>query len=302
MNANPVNLWTESQHAREYLERADLISHRGEGEAALLEFIPRGAKRILDLGTGDGRLLALVRREHPETEAVALDFSPAMLEEGLYFGLRQGGDLVAAAGTHLVVPQEGVAAIGNVYTRRDRRGHGLGGAVTGAVTAELLHNGDASILYQSLVKDKKVAASVSGGDNWPLGNAFEYNGPTLMTSFIVYPGKVNLDQLLSAYDATIAELAKKGPTKEQVDRIAAKMRSDWYDNLEIPINRASALSHAVLFDGSFDGVYQIPDRVANVTPEQVRNFAAKYLVPSNRTIINRVPAADKNAAAPGGQQ
>lgn len=80
MNANPVNLWTESQHAREYLERADLISHRGEGEAALLEFIPRGAKRILDLGTGDGRLLALVRREHPETEAVALDFSPAMLE------------------------------------------------------------------------------------------------------------------------------------------------------------------------------------------------------------------------------
>src|SRR5262249_4510583 len=170
------------------------------------------------------------------------------------------------------------------------------------VTAELLHNGDASILYQALVKEKKVAASVSGGDNWPLGNAFEYNGPTLMTSFIVYPGKVSMDQLLAAYDAAIADLAKKGPTREQVDRIAAKMRSDCYDNLEIPINRASALSHAVLFDGSFDGVYQIPDRVAKVTPEQVRNFAAKYLVPSNRTIINRVPAADKSSSAPGGEQ
>src|SRR5215469_5652803 len=80
MNAKPVNLWTETDHAREYLERADLISHRGEGEAALLEFIPRAARRILDLGTGDGRLLALLRREHPETDAVALDFSPAMLE------------------------------------------------------------------------------------------------------------------------------------------------------------------------------------------------------------------------------
>ena len=175
-------------------------------------------------------------------------------------------------------------------------------AIVGAVTGELLHNGDASILYQSLVKERKVAAAVSGGDNWPLGNPFEYNGPTLMTSFIVYPGKVSLDQLLSAYDATIAELAKKGPTKEQVDRIANKMRSDWYDNLEIPISRASALSHAVLFDGSFDGVYQVPDRVAKVTPEQVRAFAQKYLVPSNRTIINRVPAAGKSAAAPGGQQ
>jgi tRNA (cmo5U34)-methyltransferase len=77
---NPVNLWTSAEHAREYLRRADLISHRGEGEAALLEFIPAGTRRILDLGSGDGRLLALVRSANPDTEAVAVDFSPAMLE------------------------------------------------------------------------------------------------------------------------------------------------------------------------------------------------------------------------------
>jgi ubiquinone/menaquinone biosynthesis C-methylase UbiE len=76
----PVNLWTSSDHVRDYLQRADSISHREEGEAALLEFVPRNARRILDLGTGDGRLLALVREQHPDTEAVALDFSPAMLE------------------------------------------------------------------------------------------------------------------------------------------------------------------------------------------------------------------------------
>src|SRR5438270_10693229 len=35
---------------------------------------------MLDLGTGDGRLLALARSAHPETEAVAIDFSPAMLQ------------------------------------------------------------------------------------------------------------------------------------------------------------------------------------------------------------------------------
>jgi len=87
--SKPVNLWTSNEHAREYLERADLISHRGEGESALLEFTPRGIKRILDLGTGDGRLLALVRRQHPATEAVAIDFSPAMLEEARK---RFGGD------------------------------------------------------------------------------------------------------------------------------------------------------------------------------------------------------------------
>ena len=78
--AKPVNLWTSNDHARDYLERADSISHRNEGESALLEFIPRTTRRVLDLGTGDGRLLSLVRHQHPNTEAVALDFSPTMLE------------------------------------------------------------------------------------------------------------------------------------------------------------------------------------------------------------------------------
>ena len=75
----PVNLWTSSEHVNDYLERADQISHRTEGEAALFEFIAPSTRRILDLGTGDGRLLALVRQRHPDTDAVAVDFSPAML-------------------------------------------------------------------------------------------------------------------------------------------------------------------------------------------------------------------------------
>jgi len=152
-----------------------------------------------------------------------------------------------------------------------------------------------------LVKDKQVAVSVNGGDNWPLGNAFEYDGPTLMTSFILYPPNVTESQVVTAYDEAVASLATKGPTREQVERVAAKMRSDWYDQLEIPINRASALSHAVLIEGNFDSVYETPDRVAKVTPAQIREFAAKYLVAKNRTVINRVPAEKVEAPAGGAQ-
>jgi ribosomal protein S18 acetylase RimI-like enzyme len=68
-------------------------------------------------------------------------FSLSMLEKGVFFGIREGGELVAAAGTHLVVPTEGVGAIGNVYTRRDRRGRGLASRVTSAVAGELLNLG-----------------------------------------------------------------------------------------------------------------------------------------------------------------
>jgi cyclopropane fatty-acyl-phospholipid synthase-like methyltransferase len=84
-----VNLWASTEHALDYLGRADSIPHRVEGESTLLEFVPESAERILDLGTGDGRLLALVKSAHPGATAVAIDFSPAMLDAA---GKRFAGD------------------------------------------------------------------------------------------------------------------------------------------------------------------------------------------------------------------
>lgn len=75
-----VNLWPSAEHALDYLRRADSIPHRVEGEAALLEFVPRKAKRILDLGSGGGRLLALVKAARSGAQFIGLDFSPTMLE------------------------------------------------------------------------------------------------------------------------------------------------------------------------------------------------------------------------------
>ncbi len=97
-----VNLWTKTDHALDYLGRADSIAHRAEGESSLLEFIPQTTCRILDLGTGDGRLLALVlreqeKRDHPDTEAIAIDFSPAMIAAA---GKRFASDPLVAVVTH----------------------------------------------------------------------------------------------------------------------------------------------------------------------------------------------------------
>ncbi len=64
-------------------------------------------------------------------------FTASMLEHGVYYGVREGAELISAAGTHLVAPSEGVGALGNVYTRRDRRGRGLAQQTVGAVTAHL---------------------------------------------------------------------------------------------------------------------------------------------------------------------
>lgn len=65
-------------------------------------------------------------------------FIPQMLETGVYYGIREGPQLVAVAGTHVLAPGESVGGLGNIYTRRDRRGRGFGMRVTSAVTEELL--------------------------------------------------------------------------------------------------------------------------------------------------------------------
>ncbi len=79
--SKPTSEWQTVEHALAYLARADKLPHRTEGEKALLDQIPLHTKRVLDLGTGDGRLLALVKLNKPDVEGVAIDFSDPMLEK-----------------------------------------------------------------------------------------------------------------------------------------------------------------------------------------------------------------------------
>lgn len=69
--------WGDPERVAEYLSRE--IPHRSTAEEMLLEALPARIERFLDLGTGDGRLIALVRSRHPEARAVGLDASEPML-------------------------------------------------------------------------------------------------------------------------------------------------------------------------------------------------------------------------------
>lgn len=67
-------------------------------------------------------------------------FDPRMLESGQYFGIRRDSRLVAVAGVHVFAPAQGVAALGNIATHPDYRGHGLARSVTARLCLSLLES------------------------------------------------------------------------------------------------------------------------------------------------------------------
>jgi ribosomal protein S18 acetylase RimI-like enzyme len=66
--------------------------------------------------------------------------------QGVYYGVRVAGRLIAAAGTHVISPEGKLAAVGNVMTHADFRGRGFAKVTTSAVTQELLRTCDEVVL------------------------------------------------------------------------------------------------------------------------------------------------------------
>jgi ribosomal protein S18 acetylase RimI-like enzyme len=107
-------------------------------DRASLRPYPADVRRLLPVESGDlNRLYQL---------GFGAWLPPSAIAEGVYFGIRVGGRLVAAAGTHVISPQARLAVVGNVLTHADYRGRGYAKAVTAAVTAELLRYCDQVVL------------------------------------------------------------------------------------------------------------------------------------------------------------
>jgi GNAT superfamily N-acetyltransferase len=139
-------------HVREevlpLIETRYQVRHRKAMWRMLLDpaaFRPAATADVVGLGLAD---LEALQRLYADGEPAGESpefFGPSMLQDGTYRGVYEDGALVAAAGTHLVAVEEGVAAVGNVYTRRDRRGCGLASRLVGAVAGELLRRGVSTV-------------------------------------------------------------------------------------------------------------------------------------------------------------
>ncbi|MBB3275125.1 MULTISPECIES: pitrilysin family protein [unclassified Pseudoxanthomonas] len=158
-----------------------------------------------------------------------------------------------------------------------------------AVLGALLANGDASRLYQGLVKGRELALNVES--LYGLTSEWEYDGPTLFTVFALYKPTTDADAVLKGIDEEIARIAREGADDATLARIKTQLLADWYNGLEMFLNRADTLAKLQTLWGDANVANQIPGRIQNVTSEDVKRVAATYLTPANRTVIDRKPAA-----------
>jgi ribosomal protein S18 acetylase RimI-like enzyme len=68
-------------------------------------------------------------------------FRDDQLEDGIFFGMREGDTLLAAGGTHVLAPGYAMGVIGSIYTRPEARRRGYASAITAVVAAELRAQG-----------------------------------------------------------------------------------------------------------------------------------------------------------------
>jgi predicted Zn-dependent peptidase len=159
------------------------------------------------------------------------------------------------------------------------------------VLGDVLLNGDASRLYQGLVKGKELMLQVQGGVNFPFESPWRTAGPTLLSYFGLYKPGTDVKAVVDAAQQEIAKIAAGAVTAAELQRVKAKMRSDFYSAIELPINRADALALAQLIMGDANALNDVPAQIEAVTAADLQRVAAKYLTVANRTVVDRRPAA-----------
>lgn len=151
--------------------RAAYVAAKAESLPAVMQHyrVDRGPEMIrmwVDRGTFQPTMARVERllpvEVHELNRLYQLGFGAwlpsSAVAEGVYYGIRINGRLIAAAGTHVVSREAGLAVVGNVLTHVEHRGRGHAKAVTSAVTAELLRYCDQVVLNVRADNPPAIAA------------------------------------------------------------------------------------------------------------------------------------------------
>ncbi len=98
-------------------------------------------ERLKQLTTSDLPSLKKFYARHPENT-----FAADLFTQGIYFGAYEGERIIAAGGTHALVPTYQIAVLGNILTAPEARRQGYATAITRALVTTLLEQNYTTIV------------------------------------------------------------------------------------------------------------------------------------------------------------
>ncbi len=156
---------------------------------------------------------------------------------------------------------------------------------------EILGAGEDSPLYRSLVKDAKVALSVSTNFPWWTG-PFNPGGPDLfglMTS--LKPG-VGADAALALADRVLAKMAAEGPTAEELAAAKTTIELSWTKDLEQLIERAKTAGSYAAMVGNPEDLSRDFAQLMSISAADIQAALKEWVVGKGRAIVEARPTPE----------
>ncbi len=148
---------------------------------------------------------------------------------------------------------------------------------------DILAGGRSSRLDRILVNSANpMCRSVGGGDQ-----ALEDQSLFLVNASAL-PGR-DPDEIQKIIADTIAEVADKGVTQEELDKARTQARVGIIHSRETAQSLATSLGDEEVFGGDANRVNQEWDKYSKLTPADIQAVAKKYLTPARMTVVQYLP-------------
>lgn len=145
--------------------------------------------------------------------------------------------------------------------------------------ADILGQGRTSRLHRRMVRDEKVAVSVSAFSGWP-GSKY----PSLAVVFnYPAPGKTNAECEKIIFEE-IEKLKTELLASEDLDKVKARAMAGFIRGLSNNMGLAQQLASYQQLWGSWRQLFRELERINKITPEDVQRVARKYFNEENRTV------------------
>jgi zinc protease len=147
----------------------------------------------------------------------------------------------------------------------------------------VLGDGESSRLYQELVKERELMQSIQVSTD-------DRRGPDLFSVWgIVSAGHTGAEVRPHIY-AQIDRIAREGITPRELEKAKNRVRSIFIFGLQSNLQRAQRLAEYETYWGNAELIRGELDRYLAVTNDDVRRVAGQYFAPTNRTVLDVVPA------------